>query len=242
LSFVAILDGIIFLQFGLLTTIVAHCSYNMIVSSVGLFQSSDPYYQFSGLVVLALLLSLLLPRLIVWLKKKMGKTAPVLADFEISPAIEADLAQLAALPVKADWAALLADNQRLILCLRSGETLLGFSTGYRSGNASATLDGVYIIPAWRRTYWGASLLDVLQEQFKAQGVEGFYSSIGSKNEKASGFLLNLFWRAHTVILKQAELPSFSSLFVVPVLSWLRNKRAPQAEPVIELEIPRAKDF
>lgn len=240
LSFVAILDGIIFLQFGLLTTIVAHCSYNMIISSVGLFQSSDAYYQFSGLVVLALLLLLLLPGLIVWLKKKMGKATPVLPDFEIAPATEADLAQLTGLPVRADWAALLADDQRLILCLRSGETLLGMSTGYQTGNASAILDGVYVISEWRRTYWGSTLLEHLQEHFKAQGVEHFYSYTESGDRKAFGFLKNLFWRTHTTILKQGEIPSFSVSFVRPALSWLRNRRTSQ--PVIELEIPRAQDF
>jgi hypothetical protein len=243
LTFVALLDGIIFLQFGLLTTIVAHCSYNMIVSSVGLFQSSDPYYQFSGLVVLAILFSPLLPGLIAWLKQKMGKTTPILTDFELAPATAADIPQLSALPVKADWEALLADNQRTILCLHSGGTLLGFSTGYlQAGNTCAIVDGVYVIPAWRRNYWGSTLLDKLQEQFKVQGVEHFYSYAASTEKKSFTLLKNLFWRTDTIILKQAPAPSISLSVIEPALSWLRQRRIPVEQPVMELEIPRSRDF
>jgi len=241
LTFVAILDGLIFLQFGLLTTIVAHCSYNMIISSVGLFQSSDPYLQFSGLVVLALLFSLLIPGLVVWLRRKMGRATPLLADFELAPATPADLEQLAAFPVKANWPVLLADDRRIILCLRSGEMLLGFSTGFQTGSASANLDGVYIVPKLRRAYWGATLLDYLQAQFKERGVEHFSAQVGAREPQPLAFLKNLFWQTDTLLLKQGQVPVFSFSAVKAALARLRRTRPSPTQPACELEIPRRDD-
>jgi hypothetical protein len=242
LTFVALFYGMVFLKFGLLTTLVAHCGYNMLISSTGLFQSTDPYYQFSGWVLVALLLALLLPGLIVWFRKKIGWTPPAADDFDLGPANTADLPQLAALPVKADWPSLLGDEKRIILCLRQGNQLLGFSTGYISGSASAIIDGVFVVAKWRRAYWGTTLLECLQEQFKAKGIEDYYSYIEEQETSASAFLRNLFWRIDTTVMKQADRPVFNAAFVKSTLSRLRKQRLYQTQPVIELEIPRSRNF
>lgn len=243
LTIVAIFYGIIFLNFGLMTTIISHMSYNMIVSSVGLFLSSDPYYQFSGMVVLVILFSLLLPGLVVWAKKRLGGTVSTFPDLEILSATEADLPQLTGFPVKADWKTLLVDSQRKTLCLRSGDTVLGFSTGTLTPKGNVILDGVYILPAWRRAYLGSTLVGSLQEQFEAQGIENFYFYTEPEQKKTLSFLGSLFWRSDTLILKQEKVPSFRSTLVEPFVTWLRKERSHKSnEDEFEMVIPHAREM
>ncbi len=244
LTFVALLDGFLFLQFGLLTTIVAHFSYNMIITSVALFQSSDPYYLFSGIVVLAILFALPLPGLVVWLKRRAKKAAAP-AGFIVSPATPEDVTALSAFPVKADWPALLADQNRSTLCLRAEGKLLGFGTACVTEKGNAIVDGIYIVPGWRRMYWGSTLLRDLQEHFRDRTVTNLYAFVEPEDGKPTAFLRNLFWKTETTILAQGEAPTFRESLdkaKSAILKKRRGKAPEESGEHFELEIPHAPNL
>ena len=237
----AIIVGIIFLKFDLFTTIMAHFTYNMIIVAMPLLRSSDPYFQFSGMVVLAVLALPLLPGLYWILKLRLGKLNSLPDSLTLSPATESDQQNLSALPVTADWEALLRQPDRVTLCLRDGNSLIGFSTGFTEKD-TATIDGVYVSPQWRRQYWGARLLDAIQEHFKAQNIEVQRSFLLPGERKQMAFLHNLSWHPSAYILTPREKPEFSK-FVQEIKSalrerWLAWRSRKKNEEENELEIPR----
>lgn len=238
----AIIVGIIFLKFDLFTTIMAHFTYNMIIVSMPMLRSSDPHFQLSGMVVLAVLALPVLPGLYWTLKLRFGKSAPLPDSLSLSPAAESDLQNLNALPVTADWTALLQQSNRVTLCLRDGDNLIGFATGF-SEKDTATIDGVYVSPQWRRQYWGAKLLDAIQEHFKAQNIEAQRSFLLPNERKQMAFLHNLSWQPSVYMLTPNEKPEFSasvqklkSDLRERWLAWKSRKQNEQEEH--ELEIPR----
>ncbi len=243
LTIEAILMGIIFLKFDLFTTIMAHFTYNMIISSMPLLRSSDPYFQFSGMVVLAVLVLPLLPGLYLTLKLRLTKSNSLPDSFSLSSAVEGDLPKLGAFPVTADWQALFLQTNRTILCLRAENELIGFATGYTENN-TANIDGVYVTPQWRRQYWGAKLLDAIQEHFKNLGVETQRSFMLPNDKKQTAFLNNLFWRSSAYVLTPTTPPTF----LTSIQQWKTDLREGFAKwkasfkkdkpQEIELEIPR----
>ena len=211
LTISAIITGIIFLKFDLFTTLMSHFSYNMIIVAMPLLRSSDPSFQFSGMIVLAVLILPLLPGLFWTLKLRFSKSNSLPDSFFLTPAAESDLPTLSALPVTADWPALLAQTNRTILCLRGNDELIGFATGYMENN-TANIDGIYVASRWRRQYWGAKLLDAIQEHFKILGVETQRSFLLLKENKQRAFLNNLFWRPSTLVLSPNPPFVFSTVF------------------------------
>lgn len=243
LTIEAILMGIIFLKFDLFTTIMAHFSYNMIIVASPLLRSSDPAFQLSGMVILVVLALPLLPGLYWTLKLRFSKSNFLPDSFTLTPAAESDLPKLNALPIKADWPALLSQTNRTILCLRGDDELIGIVTGYVEKNA-ANIDGVYVTPQWRRQYWGAKLLSAIQDHFKNSGVETTRSALLPGEKKQMAFLHNLYWRSGTYILNPKATPAFSTAvqqlksdFWENITKWRAwNKKEKPQE--IEIEIPR----
>ena len=239
----AILMGIIFLKFDLFTTIMAHFTYNMIIVASPLLRSSDPAFQLSGMVILVVLALPLLPGLYWTLKLRFSKSNSLPDSFTLTPAAESDLPKLNALPIKADWPALLSQTNRTILCLRGDDELIGIVTGYVEKNA-ANIDGVYVTPQWRRQYWGAKLLSAIQDHFKNSGVETTRSALLPGEKKQMAFLHNLYWRPGTYILNPKATPAFSTAvqqlksdFWENITKWRAwNKKEKPQE--IEIEIPR----
>ena len=88
LTIEAIIMGIIFLKFDLFTTIMSHFTYNMIIVSVPLLRSSDPYFQFSGLIVLAVLAVPLLPGLYLKLETAFQNQSPSPIHFFSPPPLK----------------------------------------------------------------------------------------------------------------------------------------------------------
>ncbi len=239
----AIIVGIIFLKFDLFTTIMAHFTYNMMITAMPLLRSSDPYFRFSGLVVLAVLCLPLLPGLYLTLKLRFSKSNSLPDSFTLSPATENDLLKLSTFPIKADWPVLLSQTNRAILCLRENDDPIGFATGYIENNI-ANIDGVFVSPKLRRQYWGAKLLDAIQENFKELNVEAQRSFTLPYEKKQMTFLHNLAWRPSVHILTPKTMPVFSTS-VQQLKTELReklhnwrtsNKKDNPQE--IELEIPQ----
>ena len=243
LTISAIIVGIIFLKFDLFTTIMMHFTYNMIAVAMPLLRSSDPSFRFSGMVVLAVLVLPLLPGLYWTLKLRFSKSNFIPESFSVSTATQRDLPTLSALPITADWGALLTQPNRTILCLRGSHALIGFATGYMENN-TANIDGVYVTPQWRRQYWGAKLLDAIQEYFKRLNVETQRAFILPSENRHMAFFNNIFWRPSVLVLTPQFPFVFSTLtqklkielhkkFINWKISFKKDK-----SPEIELEIPR----
>ncbi len=194
LTIMALFLGFIFLKFDLLTTIMSHFTYNMMITAAALLLSSEAYYRISGWIVVLFLFLPLLPGFYLVLRRRMGREAPPPENLILSHFEPSDLEQLSAFPVKADWAALGAQPNRVILCLRAGEEILGFATGFVDDKKNGTVDGIYIQPHWRRQYWGATLLDAVQEELKNCGAGQVRVLVKSEESLSKSFLHNLFWK------------------------------------------------
>ena len=246
LTIEAFLLGFVFLKFDLFTTIMSHFTFNMIVVAMPLLRSDVPYFRFSGLIVLCVLMLPLLPGLWVLLTKRLRKQPESLNSLELAPACQADLAQLAALPVRADWPVLMQDAQRVILCLRSRDELVGFATGFVGAGNVGEVDGVYVVPGWRRQYWGATLLDGLNQHFKSLDVLESRSLVLTAERRPFAFLNNQSWSTRARILAPLEAPTFGGVFrnVLGSLrdEWQEFRHASKmdASEAVELEIPRRK--
>ncbi len=238
LTLVALFDGFLFWKFGLLTTLVAHFSYNALISSVSLLQSSDPYYLFSGIVVLLVVLSLPLPGLLAWLKTR---NKPELDTLTLADATPEDVPALSGLPVKADWSALLADENRATLCLRAGQEMIGFATGYRTGEDKSVMDGVYVAPAWRKMYLGTKLAEALRERFLTSGPVELFSYVEHGDNDAKDYLTNMFWKSGATVLKHSGPPQVSELPGEFRKFWksLRRKAGIDDD---EMVIPQQREF
>lgn len=237
LTFAGLFLGFIFLKFDLLTTIMSHFTYNMMIVGVLLLRSNEIYYQTSGWVVVLTLLALPLLPLLFWtLKRLRGNVRTLPEAMAVSPTVESDIEQLSATPVKADWPVLLAQPNRTILCLRTKDEFVGFATGFVNEQGSATLDGVYIKPEWRRQYWGSTLVDALREQFKSAGATDVRAELLAKENRPAMFLHNLFWRARAQILTPEEFPFFIPTLKKGWQNLLEGLRKSAKDD--EFEIPR----
>ncbi len=79
LTIEAVILGLFFLRFGLFVTIMSHFVYNAGLGALPLLRSSDPYFVFSGLIVIAAMLVPIIPGVIIWLRRRAHPIAPVAA-------------------------------------------------------------------------------------------------------------------------------------------------------------------
>jgi membrane protease YdiL (CAAX protease family)/GNAT superfamily N-acetyltransferase len=235
LTIVALFLGFVFLKFDLLTTMMSHFTYNMMIVGVILLRSDEAYYQMSGWIVVLTLALPLLPGLFWTLKRLLGKGQTLPEALTVSPATASDVEQLSTLSVKADWMTLLAQSNRTTLCLRAEDELLGFATGFVNEAESATLDGVFVVPEWRRQHWGSTLLDALREHLKSQGVSDVRAVLLKKEKSPAAFLRNIFWHPRAQILTPTEVPTFGSALKQ---GWRNLLEAFKKNPEGDLEIPR----
>lgn len=211
LTIVAIIYGYIFLKFDLMTTIMAHFTYNMMITGIILLRSTEPYYQFSGWIVVVVVFLPLVPGLFVTLVRSRSKSVAVPEHLILRPATEMDISALNALPVKAEWSALLEESGRRILCLTTGEALVGFITGTIKTIDNAIVDGIYVTPGWQRQYWGAKMLDALRRDFQNDGVEKIQAALYLNEKKAIDFLRNLHWHSSAQVLAYQKSPVFNEM-------------------------------
>ena len=234
LVIVALVLGLIFLKFDLTTTMMSHFTYNMMVTGIILLRSSEAYYQASGWIVVATLAVPLLPGLVWTVWRSLRKEPSFPETLTLAPASEADLPLLAALPVQADWSALLTQTDRSVLCLKGNGSLVGFVTGaVRDGRA--WVDGLYVVPAWRRQAWASKMLAAFQEQVRAEDVEEFRAAVHNKDERTLNFLSTQFWRTRAVLSAPiSDEPSFGGVMQAFRAELFRKKNIEQPE----LEIPQ----
>ncbi len=70
LTIEAVILGLFFLRFGLFVTIMSHFVYNAGLGALPLLRSSDPYFVFSGLIVIAAMFAPIIPGAIIWLRRR----------------------------------------------------------------------------------------------------------------------------------------------------------------------------
>ena len=109
LTIEAVILGLFFLRFGLFVTIMSHFVYNAGLSALPLLRSSDPYFVFSGLIVIAVMFVPIVPGAIKWLRRRAHPIVPVAAP-QIDLATLDDVDRLTALAIKdVDWPTWLND-------------------------------------------------------------------------------------------------------------------------------------
>ena len=234
LTLVALFLSLIFLKFDLLTTIMSHFTYNMMVTGVILLRSNEAYYQISGWIVIIALTVPLIPGLYMKIRRYLRKEPSASEKLTLSPIHKSDLVQLSNLPVKADWQALLNQANRLIHGLCAGAQVIGFVTGVIDDKKIGYVDGVYIAPKWRRQYLGTALLEAMQEDLRNCGASEIRVIVKPNETRIKSFLHNLFWRTSIQILnKDASEQTFMTA-MKNLVSDLKEEKSKE----YELEIPR----
>jgi GNAT superfamily N-acetyltransferase len=234
LTIVAIFLSLVFLKFDLLTTIMSHFTYNMMITGIALLRSSESYYQMSGSVVIITLMLPLVPGLFSMIRRYIYKEHPMPENLTLSSFDTKDLIQLSAFPVKADWQALANQTYRTILCLRADVEIIGLVTGFIDDKNYGYVDGLYVTPKWRRQYWGATMLESILDELKSNGAAEVRVAIKPTENRTRSFLHNLFWRSGIQILtKDKSEQTFKSAMKNLFRGFKKEK------PVeYELEIPR----
>ena len=165
------------------------------------------------------------------IRRRMHKETRATDSLVISHFKPSDLEQLSAFPVKANWSILSAEPNRVVLCLRTGEEVLGFATGFIDDRKNGTIDGVYIQPHWRRQYWGATLLDAVQEELRNCGAAEVRVLLKPEESRSKAFIHNLFWRTRIQIFSQDR---SAPTFIYSVRELLNLKKSKTSEGGLEI--------
>jgi membrane protease YdiL (CAAX protease family) len=210
-----LLEGLFFLRFGLATTIVAHFAYNAGLGALPLLRSGEPFFVFSGGVVLLSMLAPVLPYLIWRMRHALRGKISQSVQPHIRGAREEDLPVLETLsedPIA--WEALLTDEKAVVLCLQAEHEVIGVAAGRLGKSKVAEVLTVYVTPGWRRRYWGSELLVELRAQLQARGAETICLQVDVEDKPALNFMLSQPW-------KKARM-TFRWPFTAPVLTGWRR--------------------
>jgi hypothetical protein len=233
LTLVALFLSFIFLKFDLLTTIMSHFTYNMMVVGIVLLRSSERYYQISGWIVVLTLVLPLIPGLYLTIRRRLRNEPAAPESLILSSLEKSDFEQLSALPIKADWQALANQANRSILCLRAGTQIVGFATGFIDDNKIGYVDGVYVKPKWQRQYWGSTLMDAIHETLTTGGASEVRMVLKTHQNRMRSFLHNIFWRNRVLILRREESEQTFKAALKFLFKNLKRERVGENE----LEIP-----
>ncbi len=205
------LYGLFFLRFNLTTTIIGHMTYNATLGALPMLRSGEPYFIFSGLIVVLFLISPMLPGLWrAWRKRREGRGDEP-GRPQITPATSQDLANLANLPVQGlDWEILLRNPDQIIYCLKANESILGCATGRLEGQ-TGWIEAVYVSKEQRERYWGSALIDAVCEALFRQGAQNIRFAAPPHNRRALAFLNGLGWRPVEQIFERSSWPAFPAL-------------------------------
>jgi len=196
------LEGLFFLRFDLTTAIVAHFAYNAGLGALPLLRSGEPYFVFSGLVVIMAMLSPLIPNAVKKIQHRLRGKARDVARPSIRAGGSGDVKALAALPIEElDWGALLDDPGTVVLCLQAGAKIVGVAAGQIVSETESKVLAVYVAPPWRRRYWGSELMDVLQTRLQEQGVETIQTRVSVDDKTSVRFVISQDWNPATMVFK-----------------------------------------
>ncbi len=200
------LYGLFFLRFGLLTTMVGHCTYNSLLGAMLLLRAQDTYLVGSGLLVIAILLLPLGPGLWCrWRQPKEWRTALQQNRLPLVPATAADYEQIGSLPLGTVTLPPLSDGHVLpadyeIMCLKVSDSVVGVSIAQVESSTQAVIQMVYVSPKYRRCYYGSQLIEALVQRLRARGVVQVGAIAKTTTTQHKQFWANQHWRTmHTVL-------------------------------------------
>jgi len=200
--------GLFFLKFDLMTTIVAHLSYNAGLAALPLLRSSEIFFVLSGWIVVGALLAPLVPGVLLALRRRRRGRDQEIPRPCIRLANPSDMAGLALFPAASlDSAALLDDPTLSVHCLVAGKEIIGVATGRYDGGGIGEITAVYVSPPWRRKYWGSALVDALCTHLKEQGALSVQTSAQPGDKVADAFWGSHGWQPRIKTYSHSLLPA-----------------------------------
>jgi membrane protease YdiL (CAAX protease family) len=206
LTIEAVILGLFFLRFGVFVTIMSHFVYNAGLSALPLLRSSDPYFVFSGLIVIAAMFAPILPGAIKWLRLRARPVAPVLTP-QIGLAALDDVDRLTALGIQdADWPAWLNDPSVVAVCARTSPEIVGVAAGKINEVGTTQIITTYVVPAWRRQYLGSELIDHLANVLRERGAKSVQATVEARDDRGIGFFASQGWWQRVRVYSRSLLP------------------------------------
>jgi membrane protease YdiL (CAAX protease family) len=206
LTIEAVILGLFFLRFGVFVTIMSHFVYNAGLSALPLLRSSDPYFVFSGLIVIAAMFAPIVPGAIRWLRRRGRPAAPVVSP-QIGPAALDDVDRLTALGIPdADWPAWLNDPSVAAVCARTSPDIVGAAAGKIDEGGATQIIAAYVVPAWRRQYLGSELIDRLAAVLRERGAKSVQATVETRDDRSIGFFASQGWRQRVRVYSRSLLP------------------------------------
>jgi ribosomal protein S18 acetylase RimI-like enzyme len=205
LTIEAVILGLFFLRFGLFVTIMSHFVYNAGLGALPLLRSSDPYFVFSGLIVIAAMFVPILPGVIKWLQRRAHPIVSA-AEPQIDLVTPGDVDRLVALDIKdAAWPAWLSDPSVVAVCARTSPGIVGVAAGKIEADGTTRILTTYVDPQWRRQYLGSELLDHLADVLRERGAKSMQATIQSRDERGIGFFAGQGWRQRVRVYSRSLL-------------------------------------
>jgi hypothetical protein len=107
-------------------------------------------------------------------------------------------------------------------------------TGFVDQKKIGYVDGVYVIPRWRRQYWGTTLLDAICDELKGCGASQVRIPATPNETRTMALLHNAFWRTGIYILTKDESEHTLRWALRSLFSEFREEKPGE----VELVIPR----
>ncbi len=227
LSIVGLYYGYIFLKFDLFTLIVAHYSYNAVVSGLPLIRSDNPYFFLTGVAVVSLPALLIIPgayRALLGARRKPGK-----APLEIAECTSADLeahvdfwhalaghrskapTEIPAVleSLRLELRSATQSQQAVVLVAKMDETIVGYIQGRiedrqdaaGAGKTGLVLD-IFVLEGHRRQGVGSTLFEHLSAWMRCHGPQSIVLEIDMKDTKAKPFWLTQGFTPSAEILRK----------------------------------------
>jgi ribosomal protein S18 acetylase RimI-like enzyme len=198
LALEAVLYGIIFLRYGLATTIVAHLAWNSFGTALPMLRSGQPYLVANGALVVIGLLALLVPGALHWLRRRREGAAQTPPP-EIHPATRDDLPGLAELDGAANWSAWLDSPVVQVLSLHAGARIVGAAAGRLDEGQVGHVLTLCVAPDYRRRYWGSRLAGALSEALREKGATPLKVTVPAQDADLARFWDAQGWRPGEVV-------------------------------------------
>jgi membrane protease YdiL (CAAX protease family) len=205
LTIEAVILGLFFLRFGLFVTIMSHFVYNAGLSALPLLRSSDPYFVFSGLIVIAVMFVPIIPGAIKWLRSRTHSIVPVaVPQFDLATVNDVD--RLLALAIKdVDWSTWLNDPALVVVCARSNPAIVGVAAAKMADNDVTEILTAYVAPQWRRRYLGSEMIDYLTNVLRERGAKSMEVTVEWHDARGTGFFASQGWRQRVRVYSQSLL-------------------------------------
>jgi len=201
-----LLYGLFFLHFDLTTTMMAHFSWNALLGALPMLRSGQPAFVVSGLVVVAAILGPTALGIVGTMRQRQqSRNTP---QNSIAAATTDDVTALVALGIEdVDWASLLNDPSAMVLCLQINKEIAGVIASRLGREGTASIQVVYIVPAWRRQYGASALVDESCARLAKRGAQAVEATTSTRDRTATAFWASLGWWPTAQVFSRSLLDS-----------------------------------